>query len=1728
MPQILDLGEQGIHELPDDATPEEIQAISDSLTRPQKTVNPNRPQLESEMKSLRSSRKLSDLTESALGYGVDSATDFGRKLFNLPNNLINAASGAVGGPRLVNNFNGLDLSGGLTENLRIPLQAAEQALNIPGALTQEQGGVTGALQSIEGTASGLTDPNMLVTLPAFASGAGTLGTVGRGLMTADMARHVPEAHARANEVFNDPNATQADKVRAGVDALTADAMFAGVAGQIRSPGPMLKVPEKGALTGRQQDLAAAGGKPIRELSVPVPRDPFLQPGIPELADAALREAQQRIIDPVNERPAFGELQRAMNPPKIEPISAITGGKEASSQLERKPELKYQFRTPEEGIDSIKSTENLQLKKPDGTQRHEIFPDESPKSPVWGIEEKLQQRDLKGAVEQLLGQPSKIQRKVVDAVNDVNRKGVSLDAAERTIFNELWDKVYQESLKKGDSNATKNRPKPEVSPVKYPKADVGELPTETGGGDLSVKGVAGAEAKKIADDLGLGFERDFMGQWGFKVRDAQGKDVGSFSIKSGSTPEAIKAKAESKLKEFEGSPALGEAPVKETKPTPESIISRKRGETTLEDIDSISNLDSQRLFTEKDQTGQVKYPPQYDAVFAGIKMGSEAIKNLSDSVEKYGKETMALMKEAFSKEKPPTPERMAELSLEMQGAQSKQMWASAALEGAKKEGGNYKTAIEIATKRGELPEFAKEKTAEKPADIITRLESLKVNPKEGLPAGQVFTLPHPDAIKVIGKQTWNSAIDVAIASLKAGKAIGKAIDDAIVYLRRQVSGWDESKIRANLNSIIEKESPAVRIPAGPGAGSPPRPPTGTGTPASGTPSRSPVTLDDVYKRFEPNPTTKTPIKEKVSKVVESLRTGFSSKFRPLNKLAEDIADMYGRKTKDVAGIFEQLKGSQGKAEADIYRFDQDVSKAVKGHEKDFNAYLFLKRTLDRLNQDAADKAAGKPVRRAVSNYTIPEVQEKLNLLENQLGPDSLAKVKSASDQFQNYMDEALRLQVESGRMSTEVYQSIKDGNSFYAPFKLLKYIEESSRPEGSGARIDTMADFTKAMEGIEDADFKLADMLASGRSSIAMSRILADKNMAMRHLSELAAFDTQGAYIKKLGPKQDAPTGTQAVNVLENGEQQRYAVNKDVAGAVQIYGSEGASLFARALSASSIPFRAGATALNLPFQISNLLADLPRQALVSKYGINSAANLVRYPYSFIEGLYSSIAGDVFGHNTKLFQDFLDSGVAGTTIQQYLTPESFRFKEPNNISKSKKLASTVLNTIPHFANAIEQTSKIVGVGNAMRTHGVTSGKELARQIPEAITELRRFSGSPDFGRIGSAAESARLNLLYMFLNARIQGSVADVGRLSGRDGGKTAAATWAKIGLPVGMATAYLYYLNNSDEYKDDFAKRPAQEKQNYWLIPKDKFITTEDGEKIRDFWRVPKREISKWVANATESALDFAHEKDAQAASRFGKSMLQDIFPVNIQGNTFKESGESVMSGLNPVIKAPLEFYSGRDFYRHRDLIPDTMRKASPEEQYTARTSDAFKKLAVAMPDVLPEGLRSPIVLENLTRNLTAGLFTQFLPRKPVEGRTALENQPLLQRFQALPYTDNEQFKEQMSNLERAGADELLKRHRIAVKVMDDNPKDSLESLASKVPKDPAIIKHLADLYVAKQNGATAQDRQIISLPVKQRAQYVADQLKSMSPENKNAKILDLARKRILTEAVLQEMPDEFK
>ena len=83
-------------------------------------------------------------------------------------------------------------------------------------------------------------------------------------------------------------------------------------------------------------------------------------------------------------------------------------------------------------------------------------------------------------------------------------------------------------------------------------------------------------------------------------------------------------------------------------------------------------------------------------------------------------------------------------------------------------------------------------------VVDKLQSLKTPLLPGL-----GSTPFPQ----IARAVWNTAIDIAIAAVKAGGSVTSGINAAIAHLKKNASGYDEVAVRDHLSMIVRGEAQA---------------------------------------------------------------------------------------------------------------------------------------------------------------------------------------------------------------------------------------------------------------------------------------------------------------------------------------------------------------------------------------------------------------------------------------------------------------------------------------------------------------------------------------------------------------------------------------------------------------------------------------------------------------------------------------------------------------------------------------------------------------------------------------------------------------------------------------------------------------------------------------------------------------------------------------------------------
>ena len=839
----------------------------------------------------------------------------------------------------------------------------------------------------------------------------------------------------------------------------------------------------------------------------------------------------------------------------------------------------------------------------------------------------------------------------------------------------------------------------------------------------------------------------------------------------------------------------------------------------------------------------------------------------------------------------------------------------------------------------------------------------------------------------------------------------------------------------------------------------------------------------------------------------------------------------------------IGGAAGKAEAaltPLIELRKKISSEVD--DLDVSTFLFLRRTMDRLELNKSNAATYAyqqanhvfgpppvaPTPRDVGTFTEAIVRQKMGLLQAKLGNNNLLALDALGAEFQKLSDSNLQTLVNAGRLSKADRATIKADNDFYAPFKVMKYMSAVEGVKGTGRAIDTSVSVIKAIKGIKDEDIQLGDiMLAMGENTL-RTHVLAEKNRVMLALAALADADPTGKYIQRVAPHKSPPSGFVGVNYMKDGSKLELAVLEPVARAVKGLNEQQLGVVGQALKNSAAVFRLGTVGANIGFQLVNSVKDQKRLAELSKYGFTSMADLYRYPMDFAQAAISSWGSNILGKKNQLYLDFMKSGSAGSTITETLAPSAFRSQASvfNPISSGIEWSARI-------GKGIEETTKIMGYKRGARLEGLEklTGADRQKALDRIAYEVRNYAGSPDFNKHGTLG--VQMNILFMFANARMQGTAADMRRLSGRTGGREAVSAMGRLAVGTGQPTLALWYYNQQGDNLTDYESLSKREKTNNWMIPqygadgKPLYFINEEGYRKREYIKLPKTDILAQVALITEGVLNFAKDQDPKAAMEAGQQFLENMSPINISGRNYRERVESIISGLNPILKTPLEFSTGRDTFRHQPIVPRRLENAPANLQFKDSTNEIFKDVANQMsPDA------SPLQLQRAVENMTGGLATQFMrPEQP--GRSLLVSSPFFGRFFGSPAESKEKEWEIVNQWSTKATGESVVRDnaiRAIVNNMGKQPEAQTgRDLFTLIERDPKSIPSIISALKDKSAGTTAIDKALKSLPSKDRAGAMVDMLGTFKTSEEKSEYLEsMVRRGVITKDVLVEMRSLMK
>jgi hypothetical protein len=639
--------------------------------------------------------------------------------------------------------------------------------------------------------------------------------------------------------------------------------------------------------------------------------------------------------------------------------------------------------------------------------------------------------------------------------------------------------------------------------------------------------------------------------------------------------------------------------------------------------------------------------------------------------------------------------------------------------------------------------------------------------------------------------------------------------------------------------------------------------------------------------------------------------------------------------------------------------QDALRPVRDGEAIFTDYVAAWR-------DRSRALAGFKNPNDVRYPEATRAMREAEKLWRELGRDP-QDLRNAARNFSNWANQhILGGAVESGFITKEAADKIRQTNSFYAAFEILEKMPKNindiptmslpTKEYFSRANQDIIKKMTgttkKTSNPIETTLSKFMKAELNYAQNKVANAFVDDPVIkdfirpVAKSIRELKALKAQGKnpVMQGVWNKREFDT----INRFKNGKVEQYLVPTEYADAMKQLTPQQANKYIRVANSA---FRQAATTLYLPFTVGNIARDVKlayttTPAYTAKLRDLGVPSLFKFTSDVMNGLYHGAKWEFLKHD-DIVQGYLRSGGGfgySGEIRHARQMKSELFKK-RGLSKYAQPIRTTRDLLEKISSAVELAPRI-----AVYRRSIKQGQS----AKDAAFSAR--SSTIDFSRGGRTMKV--LNQWVPFLNARVQGRLRLVEGLRGDPKG---------TGMKIAMTTilpAVSAYAWNRTYYSDLYEDIPEWVKQNYFTFIYGE-AKDEDGKTVPKYFVFAKGDADQMVANPIEFALDSAYKRDRVTATKFLTDWISDISPVQFAREGELSGTKALGSLLPPPAKAVVEPLTNTNFYFGNEVVPTWMEKRPPELQYYESTPDTYKKAGKAL------GL-SPLKIQNVMSNLFAG------------------------------------------------------------------------------------------------------------------------------------------------------------
>ena len=431
-------------------------------------------------------------------------------------------------------------------------------------------------------------------------------------------------------------------------------------------------------------------------------------------------------------------------------------------------------------------------------------------------------------------------------------------------------------------------------------------------------------------------------------------------------------------------------------------------------------------------------------------------------------------------------------------------------------------------------------------------------------------------------------------------------------------------------------------------------------------------------------------------------------------------------------------------------------------------------------------------------------------------------------------------------------------------------------------------------------------------------------------------------------------GQQTITVLRNGIKEVWTTTPEVVAAAKSLNVEQMGLLGKILSTPTRALQLGATGLNVPFVVTNVLKDEITGFINSSRGAKTS---LLNPSNYVRSLLSALKHD------ELYKDLVRNAGGGTSFDiareaPNLSIQKIRHPLKYTVTHPLALLKAVEDTIGR-SEEFGRVKNFQGYRQSLLKQGRTQQDADLLGAQAARENTANFARRGSYGRV--------INWTIPFFNAGIQGSRQLV-RSFQKSPAQTSAKVAATIFTPIAVTTAW----NMSDpERKKIYMDIPKYEKDNNIII-----IPPEPKQDEKGRWNVIKIPLPPGLSNLgtiVRRSLETVEGQDPITFAEIATNLITAGTSIDVT------SGNKLASTFTPqAIKPIVEAQTNTNLFTGQKIVPDYLKSQPPELQ----TKPGVSGIATGVGKVL--GV-SPLVVENFAQSQLGGLGSQLLGKETAIG-----------------------------------------------------------------------------------------------------------------------------------------------